>query len=156
MNSHWKSVVSSVSISVLVLTSCQKTESPGGTSAGTSTETAPGALAATPDLHPPFGILDSPKENEAVAAGAWAYGWALDESGVAEVLVRTEKGPAAPAAIGRPFPGVREAYPNYPDADKAGFIFAVSALVPGSHTLTVTIVAKDGGKTEIKRQIQIR
>ncbi len=157
MNSNWKSVVSGVSISIfLLLAACQKTESPGGASVGGSAETAPAALASTPDPHPPFGILDSPKENETVAAGAWAFGWALDESGVAEVRVATEKGPAAPASIDRPFPGVRESYPNYPNADKAGFIFAIPALPQGPHTLTVTIVAKDGGKTEIKRQIQIR
>ncbi len=107
-------------------------------------------------LHPPFGMIAAPKENETVASGAWGFGWALDDSGVAEVLVAPENGPATPALIGQFFPGVHEAHPTYPDSDKAGFGFAVPKLPPGPHTLTVTIKAKDGGKTELKRAIKIR
>ncbi len=106
--------------------------------------------------NPPFGFIHVPQEGATVAPRSWAFGWALDDSGVAQVLVSADGGPEQPAATGQPFPGVAAAYPNYPDADKAGFGFAIPALAPGAHTLTVTIVARDGGKTELKRQIQIR
>jgi hypothetical protein len=105
-------------------------------------------------LNPPFGFLDSPGEGEMVASGAWAFGWALDDSGIAEVLVSADGGPPYPVAIGQPHPGVVEAYPGYESVDKPGFGFALPALPPGPHTLT--IVAKDGGKTDLPRRFVMR
>ena len=58
--------------------------------------------------------------------------------------------------IHQPHPGVREYHPNYPDSDRSGFGFSIPAVPPGPHTLTVTIVGRDGGKTELKRQITVR
>ncbi len=107
-------------------------------------------------LNSPFGFLDSPGEGETVASGAWAYGWALDDSGVAKVLVSADGGPAHPAAIGQPHPGVVEAHPGYEGVDKPGFSFALPALPPGPYTLNVTIVAKDGGKTDLPRRFVVR
>ncbi len=104
----------------------------------------------------PFGFIDAPKENETVAAGSWVYGWALDDSGIASVEVSAETGAPSAAAYGQPHPGIASAYPNYPDANAAGFGFSVPLLPPGEHTLTVTIVARDGGKAELKRRIHVR
>lgn len=106
--------------------------------------------------NPPFGFLDVPQEGATVASRSWAFGWALDDSGIAQVLVSTDGGTPQQAAIGQPHPGVAAVYPNYPGADKAGFGFAIPVLAPGAHMLTLTIVAKDGGKSELKRQIQVR
>ena len=50
----------------------------------------------------------------------------------------------------------QEAYPNLPDSDRAGFIFAIPKLPPGPHWLTVVIVAKDGGQTTLRRQFQTK
>jgi hypothetical protein len=105
--------------------------------------------------HPPFGFIDTPKENDSVASGSWAYGWALDDSGIASVSAALDSGPATQAAIGQPYPGVKQAYPNFPNADKAGFGFPIPAAAAGPHLLTVTISSNDGGKTELKRQIKI-
>lgn len=107
-------------------------------------------------LHPPFGYIDSPAEGETVESGAWAFGWALDDSGVAEVIVSADGGPSISAATGQPHEGVVRVHPDFPDAARAGFGFAVPALPPGPHTLTVTILARDGGKTALRRNIQIR
>jgi hypothetical protein len=105
--------------------------------------------------NPPFGVIAAPAENASVASGSWAYGWALDDSGIASVSAAIDSGPATPAAIGQFFPGVKQAYPNYPGADNAGFGFPVPAATAGSHLLVVTINSNDGGKTELKRQIKI-
>src|SRR6266508_2716271 len=107
-------------------------------------------------LNPPFGFLDSPGEGETVASGVLAFGWALDDSGIAEVLVSADGRPPHPVAIGQAHPGVVEAYPDYEGVDKPGFGFALPALPPGPHTLTVTIVAKDGGKTDLPRRFVVR
>jgi hypothetical protein len=107
-------------------------------------------------MNPPFGVIDLPKENQTVASGSWGYGWALDDSGIAEVRVSVDARPTTPAVIHQPHPGVSDVHPNYPDSEKSGFGFPLPALSPGPHLLSVTIVGKDGGKTELKHQILIR
>ena len=98
----------------------------------------------------------APGEGETVASGAWAFGWALDDSGIAQVLLSADGGPAQPILSGQPHPGVVEVYPNYPGVDKPGFGFGIPALPPGPHSLTLTLIARDGGKTEVQRRIVIR
>jgi hypothetical protein len=150
MSLRGKKFLCAAGILVVVLAGCRKSETPGAGAAGTT----PSPSQADP--HPPFGFIDTPKENDTVAAGTWSYGWALDDSGVAGVTVSLDNGPASAAAAGQPFPGVKEAYPTYPDADKAGFGFPMPSAAAGPHLLTVTITAKDGGKTELKRHVQIK
>jgi hypothetical protein len=141
-------VVSVLALTVIVAMACQRSESPG---AGSGSVASP-----TPDPHPPLGILDVPREDTAVQGGSWGYGWALDDSGIAAVTVSFDGGSGIPAQTGQAFPGVKEAYPNLPDNDKAGFIFGVPKLAAGPHSVIVTIVAKDGGRSELKRQFQIK
>jgi hypothetical protein len=107
-------------------------------------------------LHPPFGVIDVPRENDTVHSGAWGFGWALDDSGVAQVRVSFDDGPAVPTVIHQPHPGVREVHPSYPDSGAPGFGFAVPQLPPGPHTLKVILVGRDGGKTELQRRIVLR
>jgi hypothetical protein len=133
----------------LILASCRKSES--------ATASAPPAPASSETLlHPPFGFLDVPRENDTVASGSVATGWALDDSGVVSVTVSFDNGPALAAMRGQAFPGVREAYPTFRGSDKAGFSFAMPSAAAGPHLLVVTITGRDGGKAEIKRHIQIR
>jgi hypothetical protein len=106
--------------------------------------------------NPPFGYLDTPRDGETVASGAWAFGWALDNSGIAEIHVSLDGGPGVPAVIHQLHPGVREAHPGYPDADRAGFGFTIPALPRGPHALTVTFVARDGGKTALEQKLRVR
>jgi hypothetical protein len=110
----------------------------------------------TEALNPPFGFIDFPKEEEIVAPAATVIGWALDDSGVEGVLVSFDGGPAAPAPYGLPHPGPPRVYPNYPDAKSAGFVFPIPSLSSGSHTLTVTIVARDRGQERMMRRFQVR
>jgi hypothetical protein len=104
-------------------------------------------------LRPPFGYIDLPEEAEEVGSGASVVGWALDDSGVARVTVAVDDGPAAPALYGLPHPGPAEVYLQYPNVENAGFSFALSALPSGPHVLTITIVARDGGRTVMKRNV---
>ncbi len=162
--SHWKRSVCGLGVAVLVLASCRKTETAGGAGATpspavaseTSAQAATGGAAPGGDTsRAPFGFLDTPKEGAAVKAGSWAFGWALDDSGIAQVTVAADSGQTSPVALGQPFPGVAKDHPAYPNADKAGFGFPVPTLASGPHTLVVTLVARDGGRTEIRRQIRI-
>ena len=145
---RWKTLIGVVA-AALVLAGCRKSE--------TATASAPPAPTPSETLqHPPFGFLDVPRENDAMASGSVASGWALDDSGVAGVTVSLDNGPPVAATRGQAFPGVKEAYPTYPGSDKPGFSFAMPSAAAGPHLLVVTITGRDGGKTEIKRHIQIR
>ena len=148
MSPQWKTLVCSAAVAAaLVLPGCRKSETP--------TASAPAAPAGSLQ-HPPFGFLEVPRENDTVASGSVATGWALDDSGVAGVSVSLDNGPGFSAARGQAFPGVKEAYPTFPASDKAGFRFAMPSAAAGPHLLVVTIIARDGGKTDIKRHIQIK
>jgi len=107
-------------------------------------------------LRPPFGYIDLPGEGEVVGPAASVTGWALDDSGVARVTVAVDAGPPAPALLGLAHPGTGKVYPQYPDVERAGFAFTLPALPAGPHGLTVTVLAKDGGRAVMKRNIVVK
>jgi len=149
----WKSGICLAALAGVILAAgCKKSETTSSDS-GAATAATPVAAA---DTRLPFGFIDTPKENDTIAGGTWAYGWALDDSGILSVEASLDNGPGTPAAVGQPFPGVKEAYPNFPDSDKPGFGFSIPKLAAGPHLLVVTVTARDGGKTEMKRHIQIK
>ncbi len=110
---------------------------------------------AESELAPPIGVIDFPTENAEIAGGSWGFGWALDDSGISRVEVATELGPGAPAVAGGARPDIPAAYPDFPDAANSGFGFLVPDLPPGAHTLSITLVGKDGGSTILKRRIRM-
>ena len=65
-------------------------------------------------------------------------------------------GPGAAAELGQNSPAVKQAYPTFPDSERAGFVFEIPSLAAGPHLLVVTIEAKDGGRTDLKRHLQIQ
>jgi hypothetical protein len=107
-------------------------------------------------LRPPFGYIDLPGERDEIGSGASVVGWALDDSGVARVTVAVDAGPAAPALHGLAHPGAAKVYPHYPEVETAGFAFALPQLSTGPHTLTVTILARDGGRAVMKRNVVVK
>lgn len=150
MISRWRISILAAAMAAVLMAACRKSESPEAAALAVSPTTSAAAQ------HPPFGFIDTPKEGDTVASGLWCFGWALDDSGVARVDVFLDNGPAVAAGLGQPFPGVKEAYPTYPDSDKAGFGFAIPSAAAGPHLLTVTVTARDGGKTDLRRHIQIK
>ncbi|MEP6801835.1 MAG: hypothetical protein ABJC07_07855 [Acidobacteriota bacterium] len=162
--SQWKTLVAGVGTAALLLSGCQKSENAvaadtaaGSTPVAAVATTPGGAPAPAGDVSkPPFGFLDTPKEGATVVPGSWAFGWALDDSGISQITVSSETGVTSPVALKQTFPGVAQSYPNFPDTDHAGFGFPVPKVDPGLHTLTITLIAKDGGRTEIRRQIRVR
>jgi len=111
---------------------------------------------AESEFAPPFGVIDIPAEDAEVAAGSFGLGWALDDSGIAEIRVATELGPAAPGAVGGQRPDIPPVHPDYTDAANSGFGFLVPNVPPGPHTLTITLVGRDGGRTVLTRRIRVR
>ncbi len=107
------------------------------------------------DYAPPTGTVHLPAEGQTVAPGFWVHGWAVDDSGIARVEAATELGPAGDAMLGTPWPGLTTFFPTLPGADRGGWGFSVPPLPPGPHTLKVTLVGKDGGKTVLERKIVV-
>ncbi len=114
------------------------------------------STTAESELAPPFGVIDIPAENAEVAAGSFGLGWALDDSGIAEILVATELGPGAPADLGGARPDIPPVHPDYADAASSGFGFVLPAVPPGPHTLSLTLVGRDGGRTVLTRPILVK
>jgi hypothetical protein len=106
-------------------------------------------------LEPPVGTVHLPAENQKVAPGFWVHGWAVDDSGLAEIRVATELGPAGVAMLGSRWGGVEAMFPDYLGAATAGYGFPVPDLPPGPHTLRLTLVARDGGTTTLERRIVV-
>jgi len=106
---------------------------------------------------PPFGTIHLPKEGQKVAPGFWVHGWALDDSGIAEVRFAFEGGgPSGSAMLGGKWPGLAETFPDYAEAKTAGaFGFSLPEVSPGRHTLSVTMVGRDGGSTVIRRRVEV-
>jgi hypothetical protein len=119
-------------------------------------ETELAELLALPDssFSPPFAGIAFPAP---VVAGAWHGGWALDDSGIAEVRIASEIGPAGSALLHMRHGGLAKNYPDFAEAvdDKAGFGFPIPNLPPGSHTLTFTVIANDDGVTVLTRPITV-
>jgi hypothetical protein len=111
--------------------------------------------AGESELAPPFGVVDVPAEDALVSAGSLGFGWALDDSGIAAIEVASELGPAGRAAPGGPRPDVAAAFPDHPGAERSGFNFFVPQLPAGPHTLSITLVATDGGRKVLTRRIRI-
>jgi hypothetical protein len=107
------------------------------------------------DFAPPTGMIHLPTENQTVAPGFWVHGWAVDDSGIARVEGATELGPAGDAQLGTVWPGVANFFPTLPGSGRAGWGFAVPPLPSGPHTLRVTLVGKDGGRTVLERKIVV-
>lgn len=120
------------------------------------TEVSSSVPAATPDPHAPIATFNTPGDKETVPNKSWCTGWALDDSGILQVTGTTDTGAVAPARIGMPFPGVKEAYPTMPDNETAGFTFQIPDLPPGPHSIRLEVVAKDGGRTVLTRDFTVK
>jgi len=129
---------------------CQKEGHEAG--AGTAGQAS---SSPAPVSQPPVGFLDGPEAGAIVHANTSLTGWALDDSGIAQVTFAIDGQNPKPVAIGLPHPGVAAAFPGKPGNESAGFAIEVPSLPRGPHSLTITIQAKNGGKTEIRRQFLI-
>jgi hypothetical protein len=103
----------------------------------------------------PFAGIEFPGP---VSPGQWHGAWALDDSGIAEVRISSERGEEGSALLHMRMPGLAETFPDYDEAKdgRGGFGFPIPDLPPGRHVLTFTLIANDGGRTVIQRTVEIR
>jgi hypothetical protein len=106
-------------------------------------------------LAPPFGVVERPREGEIAGPGYWAFGWALDDSGIARVRLFAAGAPPVECIAHQPFPGVSSAYPKNPESGLPGYGCPVPALPRGPQVLSVEITGRDGGMTTLRRAIRV-
>jgi hypothetical protein len=133
---------------------CGKSETAGSAASTTATTPAASTAAKTP-----FGVLNTPTEGQAVQTLTdkpfFASGWALADSGVANVSAVFDDGQKAYVKTGFVFPGVKDQFPTYADADRAGYMFGIPKLSTGQHSVVVTVKAKDGTEARVERHFTI-
>jgi hypothetical protein len=154
MKVEWRTLGCLVAVVAAALLGCRREESASGAGAAGQPPVAR-APASVTETQPPLGFLDGPDDGAVVHANTVLTGWALDDSGIAQVTVTIDGQNPVPAALGLPHPGVAAAYPGKPGNESSGFALEIPSLPKGPHSLTIAIQAKNGGKTEIRRQFLI-
>jgi hypothetical protein len=121
---------------------------------GSADEALQAIRTADARIAPPFGDITFPQP---VSPGDWQGGWALDDSGIAEIRISSERGPEGLALLHMRMPGLSQAFPSYPEAkdDRGGFGFPIPDLSPGNHELTFMLTANDGGRTIVSRRVVV-
>ena len=89
---------------------------------GTACHTGSGPASLKPL---PFGVMDEPRSGETLHGAAQVRGWALSESGIAQVRIYVDRNYVASATLGADRPDVVKAFPafaSHPDAGWAAVI----------------------------------
>ena len=101
----------------------------------------------------PFGWVDEPAAGSEIQRQVSASGWALDDTGVAEVRVFFDDHFAARATITEPRPDVTKTYPTFAHGnDVHGWRVNVplgAGATLGPHSLLFQAVDKDGATRDI-------
>lgn len=90
---------------------------------------------------PIIGALESPSEGKRVLGLKTIYGWALDGEGISKIKLYIDEKFICDIPYGGFTEGLKEAYPDYPDADRGGFalVWNYSSLSPGAHFVQVEV-----------------
>ncbi len=104
---------------------------------------------------PPFGVLDAPAPDAAVAGATLPiHGWALDNRGVVSVEAVIDGGPPFQLGFGSDRADVCAVYPGYPDCPAVGYTgeLDLSALSFCDHLLEIRAIDSDGNTRIIARR----
>ena len=101
----------------------------------------------------PFGYLDSPKSGAMVEREMPATGWAMDDGGVAAILIYLDNHFIARTTLTEKRPDVSKAYPSYThggDTHGWGIVVPLGGdAKPGPHTVLVQAVDDQGATRDI-------
>ncbi len=106
-----------------------------------------------PDVFPPLGHVDLPRDSQTVEGVFGVAGWGLDDSGVssADAMVDGQTPAATHLQYGVPRPDVGAQYPGVPvNVGFAGQVH-VGGLAPGWHDLEVRLVDTAGHVAVLRR-----
>ena len=106
------------------------------------------------DNLPPFGVLDSPADDETISGVAEFRGWALDNKGVASVELVVDGTATAALAYGGSRPDVCSVWTGYAGCDAVGYAgnLDTTTLTPCGHIVEVLARDEDGNEKIIARR----
>ena len=102
----------------------------------------------------PFGVLDAPVANAALAGVVEVRGWALDNKGISSMQLRIDRQTTVPLTYGDQRPDVCAVWPGYPACTAVGYHGTVDAgtLTACAHLFEVVAVDTDGNSRVIARR----
>jgi len=102
------------------------------------------------DGWPPFGCVDSPRNEGTISGGLEVSGWVLDRVVRVEVQLDGSRS-LGEATLGLPRPDVGPKFPRYPEANRCGYLLRVAQedLPAGHHTLRVIATDSAGRSTDL-------
>jgi N-acetylmuramoyl-L-alanine amidase len=97
------------------------------------------------------GYLDSPVTGKTLIGTKNVSGWFLDQIGVASIDVLVDGNIAGQAYYGDDRPDIQKAFPDYSNAAKSGYHFALDTtkFSDGQHTVTIRETGKNGQVTTL-------
>ena len=106
----------------------------------------------------PIAELEYPIPGQTVSGVLPIYGWALDEEGVTKLELLIDDQFIGNIPYGGTRTDVKEAYPDYPDAENSGFamILNCSTLAPGDHSLKVRVFNQDAQIKDLEAQVTVK
>jgi hypothetical protein len=111
-----------------------------------------GERVKNPDNELPQGVVDTPKTGDVLKPGKTLVGgWAVDDSGIAEIRIYFDGHYKASAGVNVPRPDVAKAMPRYARrGDIHGWNIEVDfGMAPGPHIILVQAVDDSGATRDI-------
>jgi uncharacterized repeat protein (TIGR02543 family) len=126
----------------------------GGTDSPHRTFSTPAETTALPMI----GELESPSEGRRVYGIKTIYGWALDGEGISKVKLYMDGEFVCDIPYGGLIEGLRNAYPNYPDAERGGFalVWDYSSLSSGDHFVQIEVLNVRGEVLKLGANILVQ
>ena len=107
---------------------------------------------------PLIGALESPSEGRRVLGLKTIYGWALDGERISRVKLHIDGEFVCDIPYGGLTEGLRDAYPDYPDAERGGFalVWNYSNLTPGVHFVQIEVQNAKGDVLNLEANVVVQ
>jgi len=107
---------------------------------------------------PLIGFLENPSDGQTVSGISTIHGWALDGKGITKVEWFVDDQLAGTIPYGGSRTDVKDAYPDYPNAENSGFgiIWNWSILSSGNHTIKVRLYNQDGETEDLNATVTVK
>ncbi len=101
--------------------------------------------------------LENPADGQRASGVLPIYGWAIDRKGITKIELLIDDQWIADIAYGGTREDIKNAYPDYPNAENSGFatIWNYSALTTGDHSLKVRAHNQDGETKDLDASVTV-
>ncbi len=106
----------------------------------------------------PVAVLEVPGNGQTVSGILPIFGWATDKKGIIKVELFIDDQWVANVPYGGTRKDVKNAYPDYPDAENSGFamVWNYSTLASGDHSIKIRAHNKDGLTKDLDAVVTVK